>query len=308
MITTIAEQGYHIPVMLDEVIKGLAIVRTGTYADLTFGGGGHAKKIMESLSTGHLFAFDKDPEAAQMAQSFNDTRLTFIGAPFRFVKEFLHFYGVSQLDGLVADLGTSSHQIDTPKRGFSTRFNGTLDMRMDTIVPHSAQEVVNAYSIDQLTYILHNYGQVLHASAIAKAIVTARNHAPILTTYQLKAVIEPFAPKIKVNQYFAKVFQAFRIEVNNELIELETLLNHSVQLIKPKGCLAIIAYHSLEDRLVKNFFNTGNILGNLQQDVYGNLLRPFVPLYKKPCTPSAEELNRNNRARSARLRIALRVA
>ncbi|UWW97280.1 MAG: 16S rRNA (cytosine(1402)-N(4))-methyltransferase RsmH [Candidatus Cardinium sp.] len=307
MVTTISA-GYHIPVLLDEVIKGLAIVPTGNYADLTFGGGGHARRIVESLSSGHLFAFDKDPEAAKMAQAFSGQPLTFIRTSFRFAKEFLNFYGVEQLDGLLADLGTSSHQIDTPARGFSTRFNGTLDMRMDPNAPHSAARVVNTYTVDQLADLLHRYGEVAGATAIARAIIKARGAAPIVTTHQLKAIIEPFAPKLKVNQYLAKVFQAFRIEVNNELVELEGLLQRSVELIKPKGRLAIIAYHSLEDRLVKNFFNTGNLLGKVQQDGYGNLLRPFVPLQKKPFIPSIEEVHQNSRARSARLRVAVRVA
>lgn len=307
MVTTISE-GYHIPVMVDEVIKGLAIVPTGNYADLTFGGGGHAKRIVASLSSGHLFAFDKDPEAAKMAQFFKGKPLTFTRTSFRFVREFINFYGIAQLDGLLADLGTSSHQIDTPERGFSTRFDGRLDMRMDPNVPQSAQRVVNTYSVEQLAHLLHVYGEVVGATVIAKAIIKARNRAPIVTTHQLKAIIEPFAPKLKVNQYLAKVFQAFRIEVNNELAELEGLLRCSVELIKPKGRLAIIAYHSLEDRLIKNFFNTGNVLGQVQQDAYGNLLRPFVPLQKKAFIPSIEEVDGNSRARSARLRIAVRVA
>ncbi|WP_342265563.1 16S rRNA (cytosine(1402)-N(4))-methyltransferase RsmH [Cardinium endosymbiont of Philonthus spinipes] len=307
MVTTISGS-YHIPVMADEVMQGLAVVPTGHYADLTFGGGGHATRIVESLSSGHLFAFDKDPEAAKMAGLFTGKPFTFIRAPFRFVKEFISFYGIAQLDGLLADLGTSSYQIDTPERGFSTRFDGTLDMRMDPNDPHSAQQVVNTYTVEQLANLLHFYGEVAPATAIAKAIVKARGVAPIATTYQLKAIIEPFAPKLKVNQYLAKVFQAFRIEVNNELAALEGLLQRSVELVKPKGRLAIIAYHSLEDRLVKNFFNTGNVLGQVQQDAYGNLIRPFVPLQKKPFIPSQEELSKNNRARSARLRIAVRVA
>ncbi|CAH2559776.1 16S rRNA (cytosine(1402)-N(4))-methyltransferase RsmH [Cardinium endosymbiont of Oedothorax gibbosus] len=307
MVTTISEN-YHMPVMVDEVMKGLAIVPTGHYADLTFGGGGHGRRIVESLSSGYLFAFDKDPEAAKMALLFRGKPFTFIRTSFRFVKEFINFYGIRQLDGLLADLGTSSHQIDTPERGFSTRFDGVLDMRMDPNVAHSAQRVVNTYSVEQLAYILHFYGEVVRSTAIAKAIIKARNRAPIATTYQLKAIIEPFAPKLKVNQYLAKVFQAFRIEVNDELGALERLLKHSVELIKPKGRLAIIAYHSLEDRFIKNFFNTGNVLGQVQKDAYGNLVRPFVPLQKKPFLPSIEEVGRNSRARSARLRVAVRVA
>jgi len=307
MVTTVSER-YHIPVMPDQVVQGLSIVPTGHYADLTFGGGGHARRIVESLSSGHLFGFDKDPAAAKMAQSFTGKPLTFIRASFRFVKEFINFYGISQLDGILADLGTSSYQIDTPERGFSTRFDGTLDMRMDPNSLYSAQHIVNSYTVEQLADVLNGYGEVVGAIAIAEAIIGARKRAPIVTTHQLRTILEPFAPKIKVNQYLSKVFQAIRIEVNNELVALEELLKRSVECIKPKGRLAIIAYHSLEDRLVKNFFNTGNVWGKVQQDGYGNLLRPFVPLQKKPFMPSIDEVNRNNRARSARLRIAVRVA
>lgn len=300
---------YHIPVMLDEVIQGLAIVPTGHYADLTFGGGGHAKKIVELLSKGHLFAFDKDPDAAKVAQLFTDQALsfTFTRAPFRFAKEFLHFYGIEKLDGFLADLGTSSYQIDTPERGFSIRFNGMLDMRMDTKSTRTAQLIVNSYKEEQLARILHLYGELTQAVPIARAIVQARNQTPIVTTHQLKTIVEPFVPKSKENQYLAKVFQAFRIEVNNELTELELLLKRSAELIKPRGRIAIIAYHSLEDRLVKNFLNTGNVVGSVEKDAYGNLLRPFTPLKKKPFVPSIEEVRRNNRARSARLRIGIRV-
>ncbi|MGI2261930.1 16S rRNA (cytosine(1402)-N(4))-methyltransferase RsmH [Candidatus Cardinium hertigii] len=307
MVTTVSER-YHIPVMPDQVVRGLSIVPTGHYADLTFGGGGHAKRIVESLSSGHLFAFDKDPAATKMAEWFTGKPLTFIRASFRFVKEFINFYGIPQLDGILADLGTSSYQIDTPGRGFSTRFDGTLDMRMDPNSLYSAQHIVNSYTVEQLADVLNGYGEIVGAMAVAEAIIQARKRAPVVTTHQLSTILKPFAPKIKVNQYLAKVFQAIRIEVNNELVALEELLKHSVECIKPKGRLAIIAYHSLEDRLVKNFFNTGNVWGKVQQDGYGNLLRPFVPLQKKPFMPSVEEVTRNNRARSARLRIAVRVA
>ena len=302
-----AKNPYHIPVMVNEVIKGLAIVPTGNYADVTFGGGGHAKKIIDLLPQGHLFAFDKDPAAAAMARSFTNSFLTFIRASFLFVKEFLTFYGVKQLDGLLADLGTSSHQIDRPERGFSTRFNGTLDMRMDPQDLQTAQIIVNSYNVEQLTKLFHVYGEVSNAISIANAIVQARHHSPILTTYELKIIIDPFVPKFKENQYLAKVFQALRIEVNNELNTLASLLKHSVEIIKPGGRLVIISYHSLEDRLVKNFFNTGNIFGQIKQDAYGNLLRPFIPFQKKLFVPSLEEIKGNNRARSARLRIAIRT-
>ncbi|MDD9139941.1 MAG: 16S rRNA (cytosine(1402)-N(4))-methyltransferase RsmH [Candidatus Cardinium sp.] len=299
--------GYHLPVMLDEVMQGLAITPTGYYVDSTFGGGGHARSIMASLVTGHLFAFDKDRAAAQIARSYTDTTCTFIRAPFSFIKEFLSFYGITSLDGLVADLGTSAHQIDTPARGFATRWDGNLDMRMDQTSPRTAQHIVHQYTEAQLTQLLRLYGEVDRPAAIADAIVKARKETAILTTYQLRAVVQPFAPRRRVDQYFAKVFQAFRIEVNNELVELECLLKQCVDLVKPGGRIAFIAYHSLEDRLIKNFLYTGNCLGNVEKDAYGNLLRPFVPLQRKPITPSQEEINRNRRARSARLRIGVRI-
>ncbi|ROT46905.1 16S rRNA (cytosine(1402)-N(4))-methyltransferase RsmH [Candidatus Cardinium hertigii] len=293
--------------MLNEVVQGLAIVPIGNYADVTFGGGGHAKKIVELLTAGHLFAFDKDPNAAQIAQFFTNQSFTFTRAPFRFVKEFLNFYGVITLDGLLADLGTSSYQIDTPERGFSTRFDSKLDMRMDPKSPRTAEAILHSYTEGQLAQLLYVYGEVAQAAPIAKAIVKARSYTPIVTTYQLKTIVEPFAPKTKKDQYFAKIFQSFRIEVNNELTELKNLLNQSIDIIKPQGRIAIIAYHSLEDRLVKNFLNTGNVLGKIERDAYGKLLRPFIPLQKKAFMPSIEEIHSNRRSRSARLRIGIRV-
>ena len=306
MSTAIAMH-YHVPVMVNEVLSGLAIAPTGIYADVTFGGGGHAKEMLNLLSKGHLFAFDKDLEAARMARYVNDSAFTFIRSSFQFAKEFLTFYGVEALDGFVADLGVSSYQIDTRARGFSVRLDSTLDMRMDLNSPHTAQDIVNHYSEKQLVRLLQCYGEVAKAPAIAKAIVKARSCAPIVTTYQLKDIVEPFAPKLKINQFFAKIFQSLRIEVNNELTELTTLLNQSTEMMKPKGRIAIIAYHSLEDRLVKNFLNTGNVLGKIEKDAYGNILRPFVPLQKKPFVPSPAEICINPRARSARLRIGVRT-
>ncbi|MBX9890002.1 MAG: 16S rRNA (cytosine(1402)-N(4))-methyltransferase RsmH [Amoebophilaceae bacterium] len=298
---------YHIPVMVDEVIQGLSIVPTGHYADATFGGGGHAKKIIDCLSQGHLFAFDKDPAAAEVALSFTSPLFTFTRAPFVFIKEFLDFYGITQLDGLLADLGTSSHQIDRPERGFSTRFDGILDMRMDPDATHTAGSIIHTYSEGQLAHLFYKYGEIAQGSAMARAIVIARKHAPITTTHALIKILQPFAPHAKENQYFAKAFQALRIEVNNELDELAVLLECSLEIIKPGGRLAIISYHSLEDRWVKNFLHTGNILGQLQKDAYGNPLRPFIPLQKKPYRPTEEEIDRNNRSRSARLRIGIRT-
>jgi 16S rRNA (cytosine1402-N4)-methyltransferase len=298
---------YHIPVMVDAVTNGLNIIPTGIYADATFGGGGHAKQIVAKLTRGHLFAFDKDPAAAAIAGSLHATCVTFTRAPFLFIQEFIHFYGIEQLDGLVADLGTSSHQIDCPERGFSTRFNGILDMRMDPQSTLTAKHIVNTYSHMQLTELLYTYGEVPEAPSIARAIVEARSCTPITTTHALKTIVQPFSKKAKENQYFAKVFQALRIEVNRELEELKALLECSAALIKPGGRIAILSYHSLEDRLVKNFLNTGNVSGTVMQDVYGNPLRPFVPIQKKPFVASTEEIRTNPRARSARLRIGIRI-
>jgi len=307
-ITSVTMQDtYHIPVMIDEVLQGLSIVPTGQYADVTFGGGGHAQHIIQKLSSGHLFAFDKDPDSATISQSLAHPLLTFTRAPFVFIKEFLAFYGVEQIDGLLADLGTSSHQIDCPERGFSTRFDGELDMRMDPSAPHTAQMIVNAYTEEQLSQLFYVYGEIDNAKMVAKAIVKARRHTPIATTQALIHILQPLAPRLTQNQYFAKVFQALRIEVNDELNALASLLKRSIEVIKPGGRLAIIAYHSLEDRLVKHFLNTGNILGRVDKDGYGNLLRPFVPLQKKPYVASAIEVSRNNRSRSARLRIGVRL-
>lgn len=297
----------HIPVLRQESLAGLAIKPQGTYLDLTFGGGGHSKAILERLEGGKLFAFDQDQDAAQVASEVKDECFTFIRANARFLQRFLAFHGVHEVDGILADLGVSSHQIDTATRGFSTRSEATLDMRMDRESRLTAQEVINTYSLDQLTHLLKTYGEVRPARALARAIVTNRVHKPIDTTGELKGILQRFAPSGRTAKYFAQVFQAFRIEVNDELGALKAILEQSAKLLKKGGRLVVISYHSLEDRLVKHFIHKGNFEGEEQKDVYGNLIRPLSPIYRKPISPSEEEVQANPRARSAKLRVGERL-
>lgn len=297
----------HIPVLLQESLAGLAIKPQGTYVDLTFGGGGHTQAILSQLAGGRLLAFDQDQEAAQLAGQLQNQAFTFIRANARFMQQFLAFHGVSAVDGILADLGVSSHQLDTAARGFSTRLAALLDMRMDRESRLTAQAVVNTYSLDQLTYLLKTYGEVRRAYALAQAIVTYRAHKPIDTTEELRGILQRFAPRGRTAQYFAQVFQAFRIVVNDELAALQAMLAQSAPLLKKGGRLVVIAYHSLEDRLVKRFIKTGNFAGEAQKDVYGNLIRPLSPVCKKPITPTEQEVQANPRARSAKLRIGERL-
>ncbi|MEM7383156.1 MAG: 16S rRNA (cytosine(1402)-N(4))-methyltransferase RsmH [Bacteroidota bacterium] len=298
---------YHQPVLLQESLAGLAIKPQGTYVDLTFGGGGHAQAILGQLLGGRLLAFDQDRDAAQLASQLQNPAFTFISANARFMEQFLVFHRVSVVDGILADLGVSWHQIDTPTRGFSTRSEALLDMRMDQQSKHTAQEITNTYSLDQLTKLLKAYGEVRPAHALAQAIVSARTRQPIRTTGELKAIVQPFAPQGKHAQYLAQVFQAFRIAVNDELGALQAMLVQSARMLRKGGRLVIIAYHSLEDRLVKRFIKAGNFTGEAQKDVYGNLVRPFNPICKKPILPTEQEVQANPRARSAKLRIGERL-
>lgn len=293
----------HIPVMLRESLEGLAIKPTGTYVDLTFGAGGHASAILEQLSGGRLLAFDQDEAAAQVAKQLSDPQFTFIQANARFMQQFLTFHGVQQVDGILADLGVSSYQIDTAERGFSTRWEGELDMRMDQKGSLTAQEVVNTYSAAQLQEVFQNYGEVRNARTVAQAIIAARAADPITTTQALRVVLQRWAPRGRESKYYAQVFQALRIEVNDELGALKAILGHSERLLKPGGRLVVLSYHSLEDRPVKHFLRTGNFEGMPKKDVYGNLLRPFHPVNNKPTTPTQEEVQVNKRARSAKLRV-----
>ena len=295
---------YHNPVMLDECIRGLNINPEGVYADVTFGGGGHSRAIMERLTTGHLYAFDQDEDAA--ANAFDDECFTFIPQNFKYFKNFIQLYHGGQIDGIIADLGVSSHQFDTPEKGFSTRFDGELDMRMSQTTPNDAATVVNTYDPADLTRILALYGEVQQAHLIAADIVRARDLEPIETTVQLKEAVQRRLPRGKENKVLAQIFQALRIEVNQELEALTAFLTQCPDVLKPGGRLVVLSYHSLEDRLVKNFMKTGNAEGKEEKDFFGNLLTPYILITRKPMMPTDEEIEGNSRARSAKLRIAER--
>ncbi|WKV14050.1 16S rRNA (cytosine(1402)-N(4))-methyltransferase RsmH [Marivirga harenae] len=298
---------YHEPVMLQQCLEGLAIKPNGIYVDLTFGGGGHSKAILEKLKEGKLFGFDQDQDAEANAEAIAHSGFEFVQANFRFVKKYLKLYRIKEVDGVLADLGVSSHQFNKAERGFSTRFDAELDMRMDQHAPVSAKEVVNDYSEAKLHKILGLYGEVRNAKTLASAIVSARANAPINTIGELKEVLQKFAKRGRENKYYAQVFQALRIEVNEELKALEEALLQMEDLIKPGGRLVVMSYHSLEDRLVKNFINKGKLDGEEEKDFYGNVLKPFKAINRKPITAEEDELASNNRARSAKLRVAERL-
>lgn len=293
---------YHIPVMLGPCIEGLAIDPNGIYVDLTFGGGGHSREILKHLDKGHLYGFDQDVDAESNVP--NDRHFTFIQANFRDFRKYLRLYGVSQVDGILADLGISSHQIDEPKRGFSTRFEGELDMRMSSGMDISAKDVLNTYEEGKLHKIFGIYGEIKNAKTLAQAVVSQRAAGQFETTADFKALLQKYAPRGKEFKYFAQVFQALRIEVNDEMGALEDMLKQTVEALKPGGRLVVMSYHSLEDRLVKNFINKGKFQGEVEKDFYGNLLRPLEPIHRKALIADEEEIQRNNRARSAKLRIA----
>ena len=302
---SLMRKAYHQPVMLKECMEGLRIVPNGVYVDLTFGGGGHSKAILEQLDEGRLFAFDQDPDAKQNATDLSDDpRFTFIDSNFRFVDRYLRFHNVLQVNGMLADLGVSSHQIDSPERGFSTRYNSLLDMRMSRDGNITAGVILNNYKTDQLQSLFSRYGEVRNAKTLASAIDNSRKKQELKTIDQFKQVLLPLAPAGKENKYMAQVFQAIRIEVNDELKALEEMLLAAPALLSTGGRLVVISYHSLEDRLVKNVTKFGNINGKPVKDIYGNLQRPFNPISKKPITPGDIELELNPRARSAKLRIA----
>lgn len=292
---------YHKPVFLQQSIDGLVWKPEGTYVDLTFGGGGHSAAILDRLQGGRLYAFDQDQDAAENAEGMG---LTFIQANFRHLKRYLKLYGVNQVDGILADLGVSSHQFDVPDRGFSTRFEADLDMRMDQQAQRTAKEVVNKYSEKELHQLLGMYGEVKNARTLAQAIVAARTNKTIETVEDLKQVLNKFAAKGREAKYYAQVFQALRLEVNDEIKALEEMLEQSVDLLAPGGRLVVISYHSLEDRLVKNIINKGKLYGEVEKDFYGNPQLPLKAVNKKPLMSSQEEIRENNRARSAKLRIA----
>ena len=296
---------YHIPVMLDPCIEGLAILPNGVYVDVTFGGGGHAKAILARLEGGQLFGFDQDSDA--LANAPQDPRFTFVQANFRDIKRYLRLHGIKQVDGILADLGISSHQIDAPERGFSTRFQGDLDMRMNQSAELSAKELLATADEGRLHKILGMYGEIKNAKTLAQSIVAERSVEPFTTTEGFTAFLKRFAPRGKEFKYYAQVFQALRIEVNDEMGALEELLLSAVELLKPEGRLVVMSYHSLEDRLVKSLMTKGKFQGEVEKDFYGNLLRPLEPVSRGAITASEEELALNPRARSAKLRIAKKV-
>ncbi|MCC6515615.1 MAG: 16S rRNA (cytosine(1402)-N(4))-methyltransferase RsmH [Chitinophagales bacterium] len=296
---------YHIPVMLNECIDGLNIHPDGIYVDVTFGGGGHSKKILEQLSDkGKLFAFDVDDDAKQNVPE--DKRFTLIAANYRHIKRFLKLHGITSVQGILADFGISSHQIDEPSRGFATRFDAPLDMRMNTKEGISAKEVVNLYSAEQLQQILGFYGEVINAKTLANKIVEARNRQAIETTKDLVDICKTVAKGIEV-KYLSQVFQAIRIEVNDELNAIKEFLQQSESVLAPQGRLVIMSYHSLEDRLVKNFIKNGVFEGEPEKDIFGKYEHHLKVITKKPIEASTTELKINSRARSAKLRIAEKI-
>lgn len=296
---------YHVPVMLQECINALAIKPDGVYVDVTFGGGGHSREILKHLGpNGKLFAFDQDPDA--LNNSIDDSRFMLIHQNFRFIKNCLRLEGIKQVDGILADLGVSSHQFDDAGRGFSIRFDADLDMRMDQVSDLDAKKVLNKYSEEELHRIFGMYGEVQNAKSLAKAIATGRRIKEIQTVAELKDIIKDLVPKGKENKYHAQVFQALRIEVNKELEALQEFLLQTVKVLKEDGRLVIMSYHSLEDRLVKNFMIKGKFKGEVERDFFGNEIKPFKILTRKAITATVEELEKNNRSRSAKLRVAER--
>jgi 16S rRNA (cytosine1402-N4)-methyltransferase len=298
---------YHVPVMLSECIEGLSIKPDGIYVDATFGGGGHSREVIKQLTTGRLFGVDQDEEARNNAEQFDSGKFTFIDSNFRYLSRFLKLEGIEKLDGLLADLGVSSHQIDEAERGFSTRFDAMLDMRMNRSQELTAEKIINTYPRRDLQFVLGDYGEIRNARTLADNIIRARIEAPVHTTGELVNILKRFVPANKRNKYYAQVFQALRIEVNDELGALKDLLNQSVDLLKSGGRLVIMAYHSLEDRLIKNFINTGSFEGREVKDFYGNTQKPLKAITRKPIMASDIEVRENNRARSARLRIAEKI-
>jgi len=298
---------YHKPVLLHESVEGLQVQPDGLYADVTFGGGGHSRAILHLLgSNGRLFGFDQDEDAK--ANSIDDSRFVYIPQNFQYLKNFVRLNGARQLDGVLADLGVSSYQFDVPEKGFSTRFDGQLDMRMDQQQEATAETIVNSYDQQSLADIFRKYGELKQAWQMAGAIVDARQKSAIHTTSELKEIVGQFLPRNRENKVLAQLFQALRIEVNQEMQVLERLLEQCADVIKPGGRLVVISYHSLEDRLVKNYMRAGNAEGTIEKDFFGKSLSPWEMITRKPIIPSTSEISENSRARSAKLRIAQRKA
>ncbi len=294
---------YHNPVLLHRSIELLNIDPNGVYVDVTFGGGGHSRVLLQRLDEqGRLIAFDQDPDALNNVP--DDDRFTLVPHNFRFLRNFLRLHQAIPVDGILADLGVSSHQFDVPDRGFSTRFDARLDMRMNPLTGNTAETIINSYSAEELQKIFTQYGELRSSYCVSRAIVKARADKPIQTTGQLIEVIKECLPERKINKLSAMVFQALRIEVNEELEVLKEMLTQAAEVLKPGGRLVVISYHSLEDRLVKNFFRAGNFEGKIEKDFYGNVLSPLKPLGGKAVIPNQEEIQENSRARSAKLRVA----
>lgn len=293
---------YHNPVMLFECMEGLAIKDGGTYVDVTFGGGGHSKEILKRLKDGRLIGFDQDADALE--NKIDDERFVLVPQNFKYLKNYLKIYGVVGVDGVLADLGVSSHQFDVGERGFSIRFDGPLDMRMNQKTDLTAEKIVNEYSEEELIKLFREYGEIKNAKKLVFEIVSARLGGRIKTTMELNDIVSVCVPGKMRNKYLAQVFQALRIEVNDEMGVLKDLLQQVKEVLNPGGRLVVITYHSLEDRLVKNFLRKGSFFGELEKDFFGNPLLDFKMINKKPIVSTAEELVINNRARSAKLRVA----
>jgi 16S rRNA (cytosine1402-N4)-methyltransferase len=295
---------YHNPVLLNDSVDALIINESGIYVDCTFGGGGHSREILNRLDqNGKLFSFDQDVDAVR--NKIDDSRFELVEQNFRFLKNNLRIRGVKQVDGVLGDLGVSSHQFDTPERGFSTRFDGELDMRMNQNAKLSAKTIINEYEEEDLARVFYDFGELQGSYRLAREVVKARADKEIETIEELKQIFS-FIPKMKENKFFAQMFQALRIEVNDEMAALKDMLSQCTDVIKPGGRLVIISYHSLEDRLTKRFMKNGMFEGEPERDVYGNWSAPFKPLQSKVIVPTQEEINVNPRARSAKMRIAVR--
>lgn len=297
-------RGYHQPVMLKQCLEGLNINPEGTYVDVTFGGGGHSLAILEHIKGGRLISFDQDDDAKKQSENIKSSSFTFCQANFMHLKRFLKLNGVTKVNGILADLGVSSHQIDSPERGFSTRFDGPLDMRMDQQASQTAAKVLNEYSEDKLHKLFGMYGELKNAKTVARMITQQRVVKPFVRTEDLKAALKSVAPRGKENRYFAQVFQALRIEVNTEMQALEDFLHQCGEVMETGGRLVIMSYHSLEDRMVKNYINKGKVFGDVEKDFFGNEIKPFEAVHRKPIEASEEEVAANSRARSAKLRVA----
>ncbi|MCK5171642.1 MAG: 16S rRNA (cytosine(1402)-N(4))-methyltransferase RsmH [Bacteroidales bacterium] len=297
--------GYHTPVLLKESINGLQIKPDGIYVDVTFGGGGHSREIIKHINKGKLVAFDQDDDA--LPNLIDDERFVFVNHNFRFLKNFLKYHKIDQVDGLLADLGVSSHHFDDPDRGFSFRFDGELDMRMNQSAKTSAKNVVNEYEEGRLAKIFWEYGELKNSRKLAKAIVDQRRNKKIETIKEFTDVLMPYLPKYAEHKFLAKVFQALRIEVNREMEFLKDMLFQTIEVIKPGGRLVVITYHSLEDRIVKNFIKNGLFEGEVEKDFFGNVEVPFKAVNRKIIVPDEDEIKENNRARSAKLRIAEKI-